>query len=122
MLAASDGIVTTAPRLMMRSRKIELMSRGTIDLTTENINFTINTRTRKGIGISASELINPYIRVAGTLGSPTLTLDRRGAAISGGAAVVTGGLSILAQAAWNRTAQAMNPCGKALQQARSDSP
>jgi hypothetical protein len=39
-----------------------------------------------------------------------------------GAAVITAGLSILAQAAWNRTARSKDPCGTALNHARSDTP
>lgn len=46
----------------------------------------------------------------------------RGTAITGGAAVITAGLSILAQAAWNRTARSKDPCGTALNHARSDTP
>ena len=118
--AAKDGILKTAPSIVLQSSKINLISAGTIDLKTERIKFSVNTRTRTGIGISASEIINPYIRVAGTLERPTLSMDRRGTAITGGAAVVTGGLSLLAQAAWNRTFRKKDPCGTALAEARGE--
>ena len=72
-------------------------------------------RSRKGFG----DLINPYIRVRGTLDTPRLSIGKSGTALTGGAAAITGGLSILAQAALDRTFRAKDPCGKALAEARA---
>lgn len=110
----TQGVFETSPNIVIQSSKINLVSNGTIDLAEENISFNFNTRPRRRLSISAVELINPYIRVSGTLNNPRISLDPRGTAITGGAAAVTGGLSILAQAAWERTFREKNPCEAAL--------
>ncbi|MCZ6854410.1 MAG: AsmA family protein, partial [Gammaproteobacteria bacterium] len=106
----TDGTIYTSPNIILQTSKINLVSKGTIDLATEKIDFNFNTRPSRRLSISAGELINPYIRVSGTLNAPKISLNRQGTAIAGGAAVVTGGLSILAQAAWDRTFRKKNPC------------
>jgi hypothetical protein len=106
----TDGQFRTSPNIIVQTDKINLISQGTIDLKTEKIDFNFNTKPRKRLSVSASELINPYIRVAGTLGEPRLTMNRRGTAIAATAAVATAGLSILAKAAWDRTFRSKDPC------------
>lgn len=45
------------------------------------------------------------------MANPSLALDPKGVALSGGAAVATAGLSILAEGLWDRwIATAKNPC------------
>jgi hypothetical protein len=114
-----DGMVRTSPNIVVQTSKMNIISEGVIDLDTEIINFNFNTRPRRRLSISAGELINPYIRVSGTLTEPKISLDGRSSALAGGAAVVTGGLSILAQAAWDRTFKEENPCQAELARAQS---
>ncbi|MFB3106350.1 MAG: AsmA-like C-terminal region-containing protein, partial [Pseudomonadales bacterium] len=107
---ATDGRFETSPTIVVQTERINLISKGAIDLKTEKIDFTFTSKPRKRLSISASELINPYLRVAGTLGKPRLTMNRRGTAVSATAAVATAGLSILARAAWDRTFRKKDPC------------
>jgi len=109
-----DGTVVFEPGIVMQTDKMNIMSTGTINLETEKIDLNFKTASRGKIGISAGEFINPYIKVAGTLAEPRLTLDPKGTLVSGGAAVVTMGLSILAKTAWDRAFRAKDPCGEAL--------
>jgi hypothetical protein len=51
------------------------------------------------------------------MAAPRLAVDEQGALISGGAAVATGGLSILARAAWDRLNRSSDPCGDVATQA-----
>ena len=69
---------------------------------------------QKGLGLSISNLINPYIQVNGTLGKPTLELDPESILIEGGVAVATAGLSILAKGFKDRFLSEKDPCGKAV--------
>lgn len=117
--AATEGKLEAEPYLAIRSDQLNLVSRGFIDLDTEKIDFTFNALPRGRLSISATELINPYVRVSGTLAKPSLSLDSKGAAVTGGAAALTGGLSLLAQATWKRTFGSGDPCGKALAEARA---
>ena len=52
--------------------------------------------------------------VTGTLGNPLLTVDPEGTIIQGGAAIATGGLSILAKGFKDRFFSNRDPCGTAL--------
>jgi len=106
----TDGQFKTSPNIIVQTDKINLISQGAIDLKTEKIDFNFNTKPRKRFSVSASELINPYIRVAGTLGEPKMTMNRRGTAVAVTTAVATAGLSILAKAVWDRTFRRTHPC------------
>ena len=87
-----------------------------IDLTSESIDITLRTTPKNGISFSAGEIINPYVKLVGTLAAPRLAVDETGVLLSGGAAVATGGLSILARAAWTRLSRAKDPCAETEQE------
>ena len=74
------------------------------------MDMNIRTTPKRGLSISAGEIINPYVKVVGTLAEPRLAVDETGVLLSGGAAVATGGLSVLARAAWSRLSRAQDPC------------
>ena len=105
-----EGVVTSDPNVFISTDKIRIASDGEIDLKTEKIDVNIRTTPKKSLGISAGELVNPYIKLVGTLSKPRLAVDEAGVLVSGGAAVATGGLSILARAAWSRLSRAEDPC------------
>ena len=56
----------------------------------------ISTVPQKGLGLSVTDLVNPYVKLSGTLAKPSLTLDPEGVLLEGGTAVATAGISILA--------------------------
>jgi len=90
---------------------MDVASGGSINLRNEKLDLGFSTRSRKGIGISAGKAITPYFKIGGTLANPRLALDPKGVALSGGAAVATAGLSILAEGLWDRwIATSKNPC------------
>ena len=84
--------------------------KSTINLKTETININVRTTPQRGLSISGGELLNPYIKIVGTLAAPRLAVDEAGVLISGGAAVATGGLSVLAKATWDRLSRSREPC------------
>jgi hypothetical protein len=112
----ADGKLQFAPEALMRTDKIRIVSHAAIDLKSEKIEMTFRTTPRKGLTISAGEIFNPFVMVVGTLAKPRLAVDAKGTLISGGAAVATGGLSILARATWERLNRSKNPCETAAQQ------
>jgi len=69
------------------------------------------------VSFSAAELINPYLQVVGTLSSPELAVDETGVLITGGAAVATGGLSLLAKGLWDRLSKSGDACKQMSEQA-----
>lgn len=112
---AQDGIVKLDPGFVLRSKKVDLSARGEIDLKTEKIRIRFNNQARKGLGISAAGLVNPYVQITGTLARPTLGLDVASGAIAGSAAAATGGLSVIASAFYGRFLKQGNPCKEALE-------
>jgi uncharacterized protein involved in outer membrane biogenesis len=117
LLRAKDGVLTTDPALVMRTGELDVISNGSLDLKSEKLDLNFKTAARKGVGIGVAQLVNPYIKVTGTLGNPGITLDPKGALVNGGAAFATAGLSILAVTAWDRVFHSRDPCGAAAAQA-----
>jgi uncharacterized protein involved in outer membrane biogenesis len=110
-MTIKDGKAAMAPGFVLRTDKMDISSTGTIDLHNEQLDLAFNTRSRGGTGVSAGKAVTPYLKIGGTLADPGLALDAKGAAVSSGAAVATGGLSILAEGLWDRwVATSRNPC------------
>jgi hypothetical protein len=115
-IAIDDGLLNANQQALVRTDKIRIVSDASIDLKTEEMEMTFRTTPRQGLTISAGELLNPFVMVVGTLAKPRLAVDATGTLISGGAAVATGGLSILARATWNRLVRSKEPCETAAEQ------
>jgi hypothetical protein len=69
---------------------------------------------RKGIGLSAGMIVNPFIRLGGSLASPTIEIDPAAVAVKGTVAVATVGLSIVGRSLYDRFLTRKDPCGHAL--------
>ncbi|MEH6556276.1 MAG: AsmA family protein [Oceanicoccus sp.] len=110
LFEANDGILETAPVAFIKTDKLNVSSVGTVNLKTEELKLGIETVPRKGIGISASSLFTPFIRVGGTLETPKPEVDPSGSLIEGGAALYTGGLTIVAKGLYQRWIKADKSC------------
>jgi hypothetical protein len=112
------GMLGLNPEAFMRTNRVSIVTNASIDLKSEKLEMTFRSTPRKGLTISAGEIFNPFVMVVGTLAAPRLAVDAKGSLISGGAAVATGGLSILARATWDRLVRSGDPCETAAQQGR----
>ncbi|MEM1403072.1 MAG: hypothetical protein AAGG55_07070 [Pseudomonadota bacterium] len=110
----NDGIVALNPGFVFRTQRVDLSARGEIDLETEAMAIRFDNQARKGFGLSAASLVNPYVQITGTLANPSLGLDITNSAIAGGAAVATGGLTVIAKPLYGRFLRRSNPCDVAL--------
>ena len=108
-----DGRWSSAPASFVSTEKIRIVINSSIDLKTEELRVGIRTTPRRALSISAAELVNPYIQVVGSLARPRLAVDKKGVLITGGVAVGTGGLSLLAQGLYDRLSNTGEPCTKA---------
>ncbi len=117
LAAVEGGQLTGEPVLVLQSDRVNIFANTKIDLRTEELNARFNTVPQKGLGFSLTSLVNPFVMVAGTLGSPTLSLDQESTLVSGGVAVVTGGLSIVAKGVTDRFLSSKEPCSDALKTA-----
>jgi hypothetical protein len=117
-LSITDGLVKTDPAVAYTTDNISLVSQGTLDLKTEKLDFNLNATPNRPLEISAQELFNPYIRVTGTLANPSVGVDPSKALLHGGAAVGTGGVSILFKGLMDRVDKKSRVCQQMLEQVR----
>jgi uncharacterized protein involved in outer membrane biogenesis len=110
-----DGQVEVFP-VIFQTRELTILSQGKIDLQTERLDLSFNTKPRKGLGLSAGMIINPLIKVGGRLKSPAIEVDPAGALVSGGLAVATAGISLVAKSVSDRFLSSKDPCGEARQE------
>lgn len=116
-LEAKDGIIVTAPVFILQTDKISIVASGSVDLHTEKIDIGFKTSPLRGVGLSAGDIVNPFIKLGGTLSDPAVVPDPKGTAIHGSAAVATLGVSILATSLWNRWISSPNGCQKMAEEA-----
>ena len=116
-LLVEDGKLAAAPSIFVSTETIRAVTQGWVDLKTEAIKVGVRTTPRQVVSISAAELFNPYLQVVGTLASPRLAVDEAGVLITGGAAVATGGLSLLARGLWDRLSRSGDACKQMSKQA-----
>jgi hypothetical protein len=112
-----NGKATGEPILVSQTDRLRILANADIDLSTERFDATISTVPQKGLGLSVTDLVNPFIKLSGTFAKPALTIDPEGVLIEGGAAVATAGLSILAKRFKQRYLDDKDACGKALKEA-----
>jgi len=112
-----DGQVAGKPVLVVQSDRLNVFVDAKVDLKTENMVLHIKTVPMKGLGISFSNLVNPYIQVVGTFSQPRLILDSESLLLEGGAAVATGGVSILLLGLKDRFLSDQKPCDTAVKEA-----
>ncbi len=105
-----NGVVSGAPSTLISTDKMHMALTSVIDLKSEGLELNIRTIPRRGISISAGELLNPYIKIIGTLAAPRMAVDEKGVLLTGGAAVATGGLTLLASAVWDRLRRSQDRC------------
>ena len=106
-----QGMVIVNPGLVLRTEELDMALGGGFSLRDESLNMVFNTRARKGLGISASKALTPYLKLGGNFSHPRLGVNAKGVVVSGSAAVLTGGLSIVAEGMWDRwVATSVNPC------------
>ena len=116
-LSIVDGTVTGTPSVFVGTDKIRFVIQGSVNLKSEELRIGVRSTPRRIVSFSAAELVNPYLQVVGTLSSPRLAVDETGVLITGGAAVATGGLSLLAKGLWDRLSKSGDACKQMSEQA-----
>lgn len=117
LLQLNDGVIEGNPAFVRQTEKLRIMANAKVDLKTEKVEADFKMTPQKGLGLSISGLVNPYIKLTGTLGNPALVINPESVLIEGGVAVATAGISILAKSFKDRFLSGKDPCGKALAEA-----
>jgi hypothetical protein len=115
LMTVENGLARLEP-MAFQSDKMTLLGSGTVDLGTEKLNLDWVTKPRKGLGLSASMVTNPYIKLGGTLSDPSVELKGMEAVAHTGIAVATMGVSLVAQGLWDRVTAEKKVCKKALEE------
>ncbi|MGW8368112.1 MAG: AsmA family protein [Gammaproteobacteria bacterium] len=102
---------------LLQSEKLMVVGGGKIDLNSEELNIEFNTKPRQGVGVSADMFVTPFVKLSGTLANPTVGLNKKGVLLSGGAAVLTGGMSFLYQGLVDRATAEGGQCEQAFEAA-----
>ncbi|HEX6851394.1 MAG TPA: AsmA-like C-terminal region-containing protein [Candidatus Polarisedimenticolaceae bacterium] len=113
----TEGKAAVEP-IAARTDKMTVVGRGKVDFETEKIDFTWTIKPRRGVGVSATSITNPYIKLGGTLAAPSLDAKPIEAAASTGAAVATAGITILVRGIYDRITAEKKVCVRALEKAR----
>lgn len=115
----NEGNAVIAP-VAVRTDKLTVVGHGGVDLETEEFVFEWTMKPRKGVGISASAITNPYIRLGGTLADPKISVNAIDSIATTGAAVATAGLSLLGRGIWNRVTAGKKVCRQAIAKIQQD--
>ncbi|MEM8768882.1 MAG: AsmA-like C-terminal region-containing protein [Pseudomonadota bacterium] len=115
-----EGQLKLEPGFVMRTDRVNMFVYGGVNLATEGLDLSLATQARRGIGISAASIPNPYFKVGGTLAEPALQLDPGSAALAASVATATAGLSILVRGVWDRLMGTQNPCPSFLSYQRKE--
>jgi len=115
-----DEGIATIETLAIQTDKLNVVSSGNIDLATEALDLSLRVKTREGLGLSLGGVVNSFLKIGGTLKSPAVGIDAAGSVTTAGAAVVTGGLSVLAKGLWDRVSAEVNMCSDLLASAEEN--
>lgn len=115
-LPVRAGIATAPRTIAIETARVNMVAAGTINFRTEALDLALRPTVNEGLGIGAASLAE-LVRVTGTLANPRVGIDTLGsarAALSVGGAILTGGLSLLGEAALKKSAADPHPCQTAL--------
>ena len=113
-----NGVAENDNGIALQTGKLNILGGGSVDLKTEKLDIGAKPKPREGIGLNVTSLVD-FVRLGGTLANPMPVTDAKGAATAGlkvGAAVATGGLSILAEGLFDRATVDEDVCAVALGQ------
>lgn len=111
-LMFANGRAAASPLVGARSQASQLLTSGIVDLRAQTLDLRGRVRARSGITIGLATLTGD-VSIAGPLVHPLALLDPTGtpsALLRLGAAIATGGLSIVGTALWDGANPGTDPC------------
>ncbi len=115
-MAIRNGVATADKGIAVETTKMNVVGSGTVNLKTETLDLAVRPRPKEGLGISLGGLAG-LVRIKGTLAEPRVGIDEMGVVKTGaavGAALATGGLSLIAQGLFDKATEGAPPCQVAL--------
>lgn len=115
-LPFQNGRASASPLFGARSQASAVLTQGEVDLHTQRIDLHGRLRSRVGLSLSLAALSGDF-RISGPLAHPQTKLNSAGspgAVARIGAAILTGGLSLIGTAMWDTAHPGADPCAAAL--------
>lgn len=112
----NNGVAQTKAGLALKTNVVTVLGGGKVTLSDEKLKLAIRPKARKGFGINTNSIAK-MIRVGGTIKNPQIETDPKGLVISGlalGAALASGGASLLVQGLYDRTRANADVCRVAV--------
>jgi hypothetical protein len=116
---AVKGVLTSPNQIVVKTSKMIIRGGGKINLSNEHLQIDLAPSARGGLGIGAGDVAR-FVRLGGTLENPHPVANPEGILESGatiGAAIATGGVSLLAEGLFNRARNASTQCSKIFEDA-----
>ena len=113
-----DGIADANKTIAAQMTDVTWFGSGEINLITEEIDFGLTPKPRKGLGVSLGGLAK-LAHLGGTLAQPKVELDAKDVAVKYGkysAAVATGGLTLLTDIVFSRVQANADVCAAILEE------
>ena len=107
-----NGNFVTDDGLALETNTTKIIGTGKVDLAQEELSLGVSPIARKGVGINVGAAAG-LVRLGGTLSKPKVVADPGGmvtGSLSTGAAIYTGGLSLLAQGLYKRAMYSGSAC------------
>lgn len=114
-LNIESGKINIEKSLALRTSKLTMVADGHVDLNSEKIKLSLTPKARSGVGVDVSSLVK-FIALGGTLAKPAPTVTASGllkSAVVVGAAVSTGGASLLVTNAAEKVVANVDVCQRA---------
>lgn len=118
-----DGVATTDRGIALQTGKMNVVGSGTLNFKTEAVDLAVKPKAREGLGISLGGLVDA-VTIGGTMANPKPKVGTAAALKTGltaGAAVATGGISLLAEGLFEKATADGSPCDTALGKAPAPS-
>ena len=107
-----SGVMKSERELVMETDKMKIVGSGKINLAEENLDITFSPSAKQGVGVNVGSLVK-FMKLGGRLTAPAPQVDALGVLQSGaaiGAALSTGGVSVLAEGLAKRALNAGSAC------------
>lgn len=109
------GVAAIDRSIAIETRQLDVVASGNLDLRSQTIELSFHPAAKKGVGLNPAQLAQ-FVKLQGPVTAPKLAVDLAGSArgaLTIGAAVSTGGLSLLAERLLKERSDP-HPCQAAL--------
>ncbi|MEM9621771.1 MAG: AsmA family protein [Pseudomonadota bacterium] len=113
-LTAEEGVLRSRNELVLETGKMQIVGDGQVNLNTEKLDVTFSPTAKAGVGVNVGSLVK-FLKLGGDLRNPVPAVDALGVLQSGaaiGAALSTGGVSVVAEGLAKRVINAGSACSR----------